>query len=280
MVLTLACQSINQPEEYLTHIDPYSISSAENVILSYDQRLHNDRRPRKDNFQYNVALLGMAIGKLGSVSEKYSYYLQEYVDFCNEPAGIEFKYRVKEHKPNRINFTKNITALYKKTGDQKYFSANHHFEKQVETYPKTNTSGFWHEKYYTWQMRLGSAHMTEPFITQFAKKFNRPDRFDLYAWQLMPIYKVILDEMNSLFYHAWDEFREQKWCNPTNGKAQIFRVRSTGWYSKAVTGIMVFLSNDHTNRQDLLIRILKNTVDDCGLVGNRYCDGSYEYYIY
>jgi unsaturated rhamnogalacturonyl hydrolase len=60
--------------------------------------------------------------------------------------------------------------------------------------------------------------------------------------------------------HAWDESRQQKWCDPVIGKSHYPWSRATGWYTMAIIDILDCLPEDHPDR-DELINILKNTCD-------------------
>lgn len=260
LLFALGCKSFNQDDTAVILSDPWSVRLAENVVKNHEKLVYYDRKPGKEKLQYDVALLGMAIDKLGSVDEKYSNYLKEYVDFFVDSSGKVLKYRIEEYSLDRINFAKNIITLYKRTGDAKYSYALQHFVKQIETHPKTNSGGFWHKKIYPWQMWLDGSYMAIPFIAQYAKEFDRPEWFDLATWQLNHMYEVTHDDKTGLLFHGWDESREQKWCDPTTGKSKIFWGRSMGWYSMALVDVLEFLPEDHPKRQEL-IHILKNTLD-------------------
>jgi unsaturated rhamnogalacturonyl hydrolase len=260
IIFTRTCQSVGQTNDQQTQTDSWLIRLAENVIQNHESLVYYDRSPGKEKLQYDIAMLAMAIDKLGSVDEKYSLYMKDYVDFFIDPTGNIEKYRVKEYSLDRICFAKNIISLYKRTGDIKYYSALQGFVAQIENHSKTNSGGFWHKKIYTWQMWLDGSYMAIPFIAQYAKEFNRPEWFDLAAWQLIHIYMVTLDDESGLLYHGWDESKTQKWYDSINGQSKIFLGRAVGWYCMAVVDVLEFLPDDHPKRQKL-IEILGNTTN-------------------
>ncbi len=60
--------------------------------------------------------------------------------------------------------------------------------------------------------------------------------------------------------HAWDESRQQKWCDPETGKSHYPWSRATGWYTMAILDILDYLPPDHPDRGDL-IEILQKECD-------------------
>jgi len=67
-----------------------------------------------------------------------------------------------------------------------------------------------------------------------------------------------LDEETGLLYHAWDESREQAWCDPVTGQSKHFWSRAMGWYMMALVDVLDYLPEDHPER-DAIINILQQT---------------------
>jgi unsaturated rhamnogalacturonyl hydrolase len=61
-----------------------------------------------------------------------------------------------------------------------------------------------------------------------------------------------------LLYHAWDESRQQPWCDPETGRSPHFWGRAVGWYVMAIVDVLDHLPQKHAYRQDL-IAILERT---------------------
>ena len=61
---------------------------------------------------------------------------------------------------------------------------------------------------------------------------------------------------NRLYYHGWDESREQKWSNPETGCSPNFWSRSIGWYGAAIVDVLDFLPQETAGR-DSIIQILQ-----------------------
>jgi unsaturated rhamnogalacturonyl hydrolase len=94
--------------------------------------------------------------------------------------------------------------------------------------------------------------MGSPFLTQYAKLFNEPALFDEVALQVQLIDKHTFNPANGLFYHAWDESKEQRWANKEDGKSPHAWGRAMGWFSMALVDILDHFPQDHPTRKDIL----------------------------
>ncbi len=231
---------------------------AESVISRSDSLIYYvDRNPK---WAYDVAFLGLAMERLGSADPRYSKYLQDWVDFFVKPDGSIKDYRRNEYNLDRLLPGRDVMVLYRKTGKQEYRIALDSLIRQLESHPKTKSGGYWHKKIYPWQMWLDGIFMGSTFMVQYAKEFNQPKWFDVAAFQTKLIYRETLDPSSGLLMHAWDESKEQKWCDPATGKSRYPWSRATGWYIMAITDILDYLPQKHPDR-DSLITILQNTCD-------------------
>jgi unsaturated rhamnogalacturonyl hydrolase len=252
LFLGIACQSVNKTEDTQTNNTEWAIKMADTVIENHSQLVYYNRPVGKEKIQYDIAMLGMAIDKLGSIDEKYSLYFQDYIDFFVDTLGNVKKYHPEEYNLDKINFAKDLITLYKRTGDKKYLSAIQLFVKQIENQPKTHSGEFWHKNVYPWQMWLDGTYMALPFIAQYAKEFNRPEWFNLAVFQLIQIYHNTVDETSGLLYHAWDESKTEKWCDPSTGRSREFWGRAVGWYCMALVDVLDYLPENHPQRDEII----------------------------
>ncbi len=236
----------------------WSVRMANTVMVQADSLIRYVSG--KPKWAYDVAFLGMAIDKLGSIDPKYSEYMQNWVDYFVHPDGSVTDYRIEEYNLDRIFPGRNVLTVFKRTPDPGYKIALDNFIEQLKSHPKTNAGGYWHKKIYPWQMWLDGIFMGSTFMVQYAKEFNTPEWFDVATFQTKLIYERTLDAGSGLLMHAWDESREQKWCDPETGKSQYPWSRATGWYLMAILDILDYLPADHPDRDDL-IRILQLTSD-------------------
>ncbi len=260
LVLALtACGYRNPDQQNNVPADRWSVRMANSVMASSDSLIHY-LDPAEIKWQYDVAFLGQAIDKLGDVDPRYSKYMEDYVDYFVQDDGSVLDYSMDEYNLDRISPAKNIITVYKRTGDSIYRKALDQFLVQMRSHPRTRSGGFWHKKIYPWQMWLDGIYMASPFLAQYAKEFNDPEWFDVVAYQIKLIYSKTLDSSTGLLVHAWDESRQQKWCDPATGKSLYPWSRAMGWYTMAITDVLDYLPESHPER-DSLISILQNTCE-------------------
>ncbi len=257
--LLFAC-GLRQPggQDPLTDT-PWSVRMANSVMIRADSLIHY-LDPPSVRWQYDVAFLGQAIDKLGNIDPRYSAYMEDYVNYFVRDDGSVYDFRIDEYNLDRINPAKNIITVYKRTGDTVYRKALDQFLVQMKSQPKTNSGGYWHKKIYPWQMWLDGIYMSSPFLAQYAKEFNAPEWFDVVAHQIKLIYAKTLNSNTGLLAHAWDESRQQRWCDPITGKSGYPWSRAMGWYTMAIVDVLDFFPDSHPDR-DSLITILRNTCE-------------------
>jgi unsaturated rhamnogalacturonyl hydrolase len=71
----------------------------------------------------------------------------------------------------------------------------------------------------------------------------------------MLVNKHHFDSESGLFYHGWDERREQKWADPKTGLSPNFWGRAVGWYAMALVDVMDYLPKNHRGRDSVLMVI-------------------------
>jgi unsaturated rhamnogalacturonyl hydrolase len=216
-----------------------------------------DRNPK---WAYDVAFLGMAIDRLGNVDPSYSAYMKNWVDYFVQQDGSVTDYRKEEYNLDRIFPGRDVMILYRRNPQPKYKTALDNLIDQLRTHPRTKSGGYWHKKIYPWQMWLDGVFMGSTFMAEYAAEFNTPEWFDEAAKQAKMIYEKTLDSSSGLLMHAWDESREQKWCDPETGKSHYPWSRATGWYMIALVDILYCLPENHPDRGNL-ITILQKTCD-------------------
>ncbi len=214
----------------------------------------------KPKWAYDVAFLGMAVDKLGNIDPKYSKYMEDWVNYFVHPDGSVTDYRINEYNLDRIFPGRDVITVYERHPDPKYKIALDNFIEQLKTQPKTNSGGYWHKEIYPWQMWLDGIFMASTYMAQYAKVFNAPEWFDVATTQTKMIYEKTFDPATGLLMHAWNESRQQKWCDPATAQSHYPWSRAMGWYTMAVMDILDYLPADHPDRKDL-INILQKTCD-------------------
>ena len=261
LVLLLGVVSCNfqaQDQKSSSSKVKWSVRMANSILSRSDSLIYYvDRSPK---WAYDVAFLGMAVDRLGNVDPKYSKYMETWVNYFVKPDGSVIDYRLKEYNLDRIFPGRNVITVYKRNPEPKYKIALDNFIEQLKTHPKTNSGGYWHKNIYPWQMWLDGIFMASTYMAQYAKEFNAPQWFDVATTQTKMIYEKTLDPNSGLLFHAWDESRSQKWCDPVTGQSQYPWSRAMGWYILAIEDILEYLPENHPDRASL-IAILQKTCD-------------------
>lgn len=181
----------------------------------------------------------------------YYEYAKTYGDSVIAEDGTIKTYKVESYNIDMINAGKILFTLYKETGDEKFKKAIMALRDQMRDHPRTSEGGFWHKKRYPHQMWLDGLYMGSPFLAQYARDFHEPALFDDVVNQVRLMAKHTYDPKTGLYYHAWDESKEQKWANKKTGQSPNFWGRSIGWFAMALVDIMDYLPSDHEGRKDI-----------------------------
>ena len=233
-------------------INTWSVRMVESTLQRYTLK----------DFQwhYEHGLQVMAIQKAAEATgdNRYQRFVSDWIDHFVQADGTIRTYRVDEYNIDQINAGKLLYGAYERTGNKRYRKAIELLRGQMRTQPRNNANGFWHKQIYPYQMWLDGIYMAGPFLSEYALRFNEPSTFDDVVHQMMLIEKHTRDEKTGLLYHAWDESRQQRWCDPQTGLSKYFWGRGVGWYVMAIVDVLDHLPREHAHRPDL-IAILDKT---------------------
>ncbi|MDR2938065.1 MAG: glycoside hydrolase family 88 protein [Prevotellaceae bacterium] len=190
-------------------------------------------------------------------NKKYLDFVKSFGDTMVYADGSIRTYELSKFNIDNIAGGKMLIALYKETGEEKYKKAADLLREQMRRHPRTADGGFWHKQVYPHQMWLDGLFMGSPFLAQYGKEFNEPALFDEVTHQLTTVAKHTYDSITGLYFHGWDESREQKWADKATGKSPNFWSRSIGWYMMALVDVLEFLPENHPRRSEV-IAILQN----------------------
>jgi len=236
----------------LQKLNTWSARMVESTLQRYTQ---------KDfSWNYDHGLQVLAIQKAGEATgeERYLKFVADWIDHFIQPDGTIRTYRLEEYNVDLVNSGKLLFGAYERTGDERYRKAIETLREQMRTHPRNNAKGFWHKQIYPHQMWLDGIYMAGPFLSEYALRFNEPETFDDVIHQITLIEKHTRDVKTDLLYHAWDESKQQRWCDPETGLSKYFWGRAVGWYVMALVDVLDHLPQDHTQRSGL-IAILDKT---------------------
>lgn len=187
-------------------------------------------------------------------NEKYYDYVYAYADTIVQADGSVFAYDHTTASPNidLINTGKILFPVWERTGEQKYKDCMDLLYNTMMKHPRNSFGGFWHKQIYPWQMWLDGLYMGSPFLAQYAVTFDKPELMDDVMNQFMLVKEHMYDPETGLYYHAWDEKKEQLWADPETGTSHIFWGRSIGWWFMALVDVLDFVPANHPKRGEII----------------------------
>jgi unsaturated rhamnogalacturonyl hydrolase len=227
----------------------------------------------KPKWEYTNGLICTAFLKVWEKTKegRFLNYVKYYADSMILEDGTILTYKKSDYNIDRVNPGKFLMELYKITGREKYRMAIDTLRDQMRNHPRTTEGGFWHKKRYPHQMWLDGLYMGSPFLAQYAREFNEPELLDDVANQVYLIDKYAWDESVGLYFHGWDESREQRWSNPETGRSPHAWGRAMGWFAMALVDMLDFFPKDHPKRVDIeqvhrkMADVIVSGQDDSGL---------------
>ncbi|RCK73118.1 MAG: unsaturated glucuronyl hydrolase, GH88 family [Ignavibacteriae bacterium] len=233
---------------------PWSNRIADSFISRHpDFATHDSLHPnQKWNYEQGLILFALYQTYLQNKNEKYLKFVAGNLDkYINENGEIK-TYNLEEYNIDNILPGRTVLELYHLTRQEKYKIAADKLREQLKTHPRTNEGGFWHKKIYPYQMWLDGIYMAQPFSARYAQLFNEQEMFDDIANQFLFIANHTYDKKTGLYYHGWDESRQQKWANPETGCSPNFWSRSMGWYLMALVDVLDYFPDTHPKRSELI----------------------------
>ena len=236
---------------------PWSVRLTESEMIRYPESWQLDFQPKlKWDYCHGLELGAMLDVYDAYGDKKIRDYAIAYTDTMVHEDGSITAYKLTDYSLDRINSGKILFRIYEQTKNPKYKKALDLLYSQFEGQPRNEDGGFWHKKIYPHQMWLDGIFMASPYLVQYGATFNEPALFDEATKQILLINSKTYDPATGLFYHGWDESREQKWSNPETGCSPNFWSRSIGWYGAAIVDVLDFLPQETAGR-DSIIQILQ-----------------------
>lgn len=186
----------------------------------------------KDHWNYEDGCVLLGLKGLYQVTKQpfYKEFIINYmIPFINNDGSIN-NYNREDYNIDSIHTGKLLFFLYEETGEEKYRLGIETLMNQLRSQPRTNSNSFWHKKIYPNQIWLDGLYMAQPFYMAYETKFNNNLNYNDIHHQFMNVRKYLFNEEKKLYYHGYDESREQPWCDKETGLSKNFWLRAVGWY--------------------------------------------------
>jgi unsaturated rhamnogalacturonyl hydrolase len=184
--------------------------------------------------------------------KKYIDFTCKNLDQYVKADGSILTFKLADFNLDNISPGRALLSAYEATGVDKYRAAADTLREQLRRQPRTKEGGFWHKNIYPNQMWLDGLFMAAPFYAAYARTFHEEGAFDDIAHQFIAIARHTRDPVTGLFYHAWDESKQQRWADPQTGRSPCFWGRAMGWYAMALVDVLDFFPADHPKRAELV----------------------------
>ena len=221
-----------------------------------DPTLLDFRDKPKWSYTPGLVLQGMSKVFEQTKNQKIYDYIYDYPNRMIEEDGKIKTYKMSNYNLDMIKAGDIIYYLYNKNKEPRFKKVMDTLHKQLEGQPTTSEGGYWHKKIYPYQMWLDGVYMAEPFHAKYTKSFMEGDEaqkmYDKIVLQFDLIEKHSRDLETGLYYHGWDESKEQKWANKETGLSQHFWSRGMGWYGMALVDVLDYLPENHSGRERII----------------------------
>ncbi len=188
---------------------------------------------------------------------KYLDFVTNFIDFYVDEDGNILGYNEEDYNCDNINEGKVLFMLYDIHKKEKYKKALDKLYVQVQKQPRTKSGNFWHKLIYPNQIWLDGLYMVQPFYIEYEMKFNGAKNYKDTFSQFKNVVDLIKDKETGLYYHGYDETREQEWSNNETGLSKNYWTRSIGWFSMALVDTIEKMSDMFFYEREELITYLK-----------------------
>lgn len=192
------------------------------------------------HWDYASGLFADALQRLGSETSDgtFAVFGNKIVDSFVTPQGEIRTYRKDEFNLDSIEPGKAVLADYLLTHGVRLRRAAADLRDQLAKQPRTQAGVFWHKQRYRQQVWLDGLYMAQPFYAEYSRIFGDQDSLADVARQIIATDSILYNRQTGLYFHGWDQSRDQPWADKATGLSSSYWSRAIGWYSMAVTDVL------------------------------------------
>jgi len=191
----------------------------------------------------------------------YADYGKRTMDSYLGENGLIHTYEPEKFNIDHINSGKMLQRLYAKHGDEMYRLAIENLAAQLVDHPRTSEGAFWHKLRYPHQLWLDGVYMGMPFLAGVGVIEGDDHKVEEAAREFVIARSHLRDAETGLYYHAWDEAKEQNWADPETGRSHYVWARGLGWYAMALVDILDVIPLEKTGLREPLLEIIPELAD-------------------
>ncbi|MDO4758325.1 MAG: glycoside hydrolase family 88 protein [Rikenellaceae bacterium] len=217
----------------------------------------------KWNYTSGLELLAMMEAAKEYDRPDFDVYALRYYDSIVQPDGSVISYTKERYNIDHICPGRPLFEIYEKTGEERYLKVMQTLWEQLHEHPRNPDGGFWHKQVYTRQMWLDGIYMGQPYYAEYVMRNVMPndeEKGKAYVTDIVNQFTTIArhtyDPATGLFRHAYDDAREQFWCDKETGQSAHAWGRAMGWYTMAIVETLQYLGV--TEQTQPMITILEH----------------------
>jgi len=220
-------------------------------------------RAAPSSWSYTTGLMMQAMDDMSIATgdPAYADYARRTMDSYLGENGQIHTYEPEKFNIDHINSGKMLQRLYAYHGDDKYRLAIETLSAQLTDHPRTSEGAFWHKLRYPHQLWLDGVYMGMPFLAGVGVMEGDDNKLEEAAGEFIIARAHLRDTETGLYYHAWDEAKEQEWADPETGRSHYVWARGLGWYAMALVDILDVIPLDKTELREPLLEIIPELAD-------------------
>ena len=154
-----------------------------------------------------------------------------------------------------------LLQLYKDSNDEKYRLAAAKLADQLKDHPRLDAGAFWHKQRYPYQLWLDGVYMGMPFLAEYSLMFDDDHALEEVMQEFRVSYDILRNPENGLYYHAYDEKRQQVWADKTTGLSPYYWSRGMGWFAMALADTYALLPESESEKRAELSQIAQQFIE-------------------
>lgn len=220
-------------------------------------------RNRASKWNYTTGLLMEAMDDVSAATgdTQFAEYAQRTIDSYLDNDGTIRTYKLDEFNIDSINSGKMLLRLYARYGDAKYHAAIEALTAQLSEHPRTSEGAFWHKLRYPNQLWLDGVYMGMPFLAAVGDMEGSNEKQEEAVREFSIARSHLRDTETGLYYHAWDEAKQQEWADPDTGRSPHFWARGLGWYAMALVDTLDVIPAEQTALREPLLSIISELAE-------------------
>ena len=231
-------------------------------VAAYAEQYIKNYMPYKEKWNYeDGCILTASICMYQATHDNlYRDFVLRYLDQRVLEDGSIPSFSTEQYSLDDINPGKSLFFALRETGNKKYEKAILFHMQRLLEHPRCDCGNFWHKEMYPYQIWLDGLYMAQPFYMAYEKEYDTYSRLGDISSQFINVRERMFDEEKKLYYHGYDEKRQQPWSSPETGLSSSFWLRAIGWYLMSLADCIELCSEQLYEHYRCLIDLLREGV--------------------